>query len=415
MAKLSAMQSPKTKFPQADGRQEVLTRQRKLKMARSAHAYVRGNTEQFYTWLRSDQGLAVPQGPAIWICGDCHVGNLGPIADAQGKVDVQIRDLDQTVIGNPAHDLIRLGLSLASAARGSNLPGVTTARMIEQMMEGYEQAFIDVEKGTDPAGAEPEVAKIAMRDALRRKWRHLAQERIKDATPKIPLGSRFWPLTEDERAGINRLFEHETVRRLVTSLRSRDDNASVEVLDAAYWMKGCSSLGKLRYAVLLGIDGKRGQLCLMDVKEAIKTVAPHHPDAEMPADDAERVVAGARHLSPALGERMLATKLQDHSVFLRELLPQDLKFEIEQLSLNEAVKVAEFLAAVTGKAHARQMDQGTRQAWREELKRNRSKTLDAPSWLWSSVLSLLVAHEGAYLEHCRVYALPEGAQETAGK
>jgi uncharacterized protein (DUF2252 family) len=26
---------------------------------------------------------------------------------------IQIRDLDQTVIGNPAHDLIRLGLSLA--------------------------------------------------------------------------------------------------------------------------------------------------------------------------------------------------------------------------------------------------------------------------------------------------------------
>jgi uncharacterized protein (DUF2252 family) len=37
----------------------------------------------------------------------------------------------------------------------------------------------------------------------------------------------------------------------------------VEVVEAAYWMKGCSSLGRLRYAVLLGIgekkesDGKR--------------------------------------------------------------------------------------------------------------------------------------------------------------
>jgi uncharacterized protein (DUF2252 family) len=27
----------------------------------------------------------------------------------------------------------------------------------------------------------------------------------------------------------------------------------VEVLDAAYWMKGCSSLGRLRFAVLLGV------------------------------------------------------------------------------------------------------------------------------------------------------------------
>ena len=80
---------------------------------------------------------SLPAGPAIWICGDCHLGNLGPIANLQGGVEIQIRDLDQTVIGNPAHDLIRLGLSLAMAARGSDLPGVTTAVMLEQLMEGY--------------------------------------------------------------------------------------------------------------------------------------------------------------------------------------------------------------------------------------------------------------------------------------
>ena len=49
--------------------------------------------------------------------------NLGPLADADGHIDIQIRDLDQTVIGNPAHDLVRLGLSLASAARGADLSG----------------------------------------------------------------------------------------------------------------------------------------------------------------------------------------------------------------------------------------------------------------------------------------------------
>ncbi len=82
---------------------------RKLKMARSAHAYVRGNTLQFYEWLNAGSGDKLPQGPPIWICGDCHVGNLGPVANAEGKVEIEIRDLDQTVIGNPAHDLVRLG------------------------------------------------------------------------------------------------------------------------------------------------------------------------------------------------------------------------------------------------------------------------------------------------------------------
>src|ERR1700733_7616464 len=124
-----------------DNRQMVLEERRKLKMARSAHAYVRGNTLQFYEWLKAGSGDKLPQGPPIWICGDCHVGNLGPVANADGKVEIEIRDLDQTVIGNPAHDLIRLGLSLATAARGSDLPGVTTAMMMEHIVEGYQNAL----------------------------------------------------------------------------------------------------------------------------------------------------------------------------------------------------------------------------------------------------------------------------------
>src|SRR5580692_10222346 len=97
-------------------RQDVLARTRNLKMAQSSHRYVRGSTIKFYEWLESADAK-IPAGPAIWICGDCHIGNLGPLADAKGRVAIQIRDLDQTVIGNPVHDIIRLGLSLASAAR----------------------------------------------------------------------------------------------------------------------------------------------------------------------------------------------------------------------------------------------------------------------------------------------------------
>lgn len=66
----------------------------RLKMACSAHAYVRGSTLKFYEWLDSSTGRSVPQGPPVWICGDCHLGNLGPVADASGRVKIAIRDLD---------------------------------------------------------------------------------------------------------------------------------------------------------------------------------------------------------------------------------------------------------------------------------------------------------------------------------
>lgn len=380
---------------------------RNLKMARSAHAYVRGNTLQFYRWLAEAGRDIVPEGPPVWICGDCHLGNLGPVANAKGRVEIEIRDLDQTVIGNPAHDLIRLGLSLASASRGSNLPGMTTAFILEEMIQGYEQALAHPdEKPKDKEITKP--VRFVLKEALNRKWRHLARERIEDTKPTIPLGRQFWALLNKEKAEIKRLFQTEDVQKLLTRLHDRKDGTKIRFVDAAYWVKGCSSLGRLRYAVLVGI-GKH-DYGLVDIKEAVPAAAPHPVGVRMPRDHAQRVVEGARTISPYLGDRMLPARFLERPVVLRELLPQDLKLEMDQLTREEATEAARFLAGVVGKAHARQMDAGTRKKWRDDLGRCRTKKLDAPSWLWKSVVDLIASHELAYLEHCRLYALELGSK-----
>ena len=117
-----------------------------------------------------------------------------------------------------------------------------------------------------------------------------------------------------------------------------------------------------------------------------------------------RVIGCQGPPGPCLGGRMVASHLGRRPVFVRELLPQDLKIEIDRLTTKQAEKAASFLAGVVGKAHARQMDNATRKGWIKELNRHRSKSLDAPSWLWSSVVALIGKHEVAYLEHCRKYA-----------
>jgi uncharacterized protein (DUF2252 family) len=53
------------------------------------------------------------------------------------------------------------------------------------------------------------------------------------------------------------------------------------------------------------------------------------------------------------------------------------------------------------------MDAAERRTWLAELGRSRSKSLDAPSWLWNSVVELVSLHEAAYLEHCRRWALDD--------
>ena len=87
------------------GRVEALEHSRALKMARSTHAYVRGNTTKFYEWLaESPTARRLPKGPAIWICGNCHLGNLGPVAAADEKVEDPARISDMT---GPAPPFVR--------------------------------------------------------------------------------------------------------------------------------------------------------------------------------------------------------------------------------------------------------------------------------------------------------------------
>jgi len=374
-------------------------------MARDAHAYVRGSTQRFYEWLATTQGRSVPQGPTIWICGDAHVGNLGPIARCDQRIEVELRDLDQTAPGNPAHDLIRLALSLAMAARSSDLPGVVTARLVEELMTGYLEAFAHGEASAPETRSA--AVRFAVRDALRRKWRHLHRERL-GKKPKFRWGRRFLPLTAEERSALSEFLDRERVRKLVTSLECRDDAAQIRLRDAAFWVKGCSSLGLWRCAALIevvGHDQAHGGYSLLDVKQAIATVAPISDARQLPVHHGERVVLGAQALSPTLGARMLSGTILDRAVFVRELMPQDLKLELAMLDDIEARATARALAGILGQAHARQLDAADRQKWRNELESAATRSLDAPTWLWSSVIDLIGIHERAYLEHCRRFAL----------
>jgi len=77
----------------------------------------------------------------------------------------------------------------------------------------------------------------------------------------------------------------DAVRSSILSLNGREVDDRVRLLDAAYWMKRCSSLGKLRYAVLVGIGGSKkmpGEYALIDLKEAVDAVAPAAAYAEIP-------------------------------------------------------------------------------------------------------------------------------------
>jgi uncharacterized protein (DUF2252 family) len=259
------------------------------------------------------------------------------------------------------HDLLRLGLSLAMAVRSSDLPGVTTALMIEEMIAGYLVGLGG--RSTKANIKEIEPIRRVMRSAKNRQWRHLARERIEDVKPTIPLGPKFWALTKQERDEVQDLMDGDDVHNLFRWLGGGEVRR-IELLDAAYWMKGCSSLGLLRYALLVAVGGKNEEeYRLLDIKETAKAAAPRSKAAKIPANNADRVIAGACALSPFLGERMISTRIAGRNVFVRELRPQDMKFELEGLRQGEAVAIGRLMAAVVGRAHGRQLTAVDRTGW----------------------------------------------------
>jgi uncharacterized protein (DUF2252 family) len=276
--------------------------------------------------------------------------------------------------------------------------------MLEEVIVGYVAGL----SGRSPKIGSKDLEPIrrVMREARSRRWRHLAEERIEDVEPKIPLGRKFWSLTKDERRELQELIEGESLQNLIRRVVGSEDEEPIRLLDAAYWMKGCSSLGPLRYAVLVGVgDKKHSQYRLLDVKEAVSPAAPFSNRASMPSNNAERVVAGANALSPYLGERMIAAHVARKQIFVRELRPQDLKFELKNLQRTEAVAIAGLMARVVGRAHGSQMTLPERRTWAREIKVRHKKGINAPRWLWNGLLDLTALHEKAYLEHCRLYAL----------
>ena len=98
--------------------------------------------------------------------------------------------------------------------------------------------------------------------------------------------------------------------------------------------------------------------------------APPRKKASIPAGTWRQ--GGRRGSSPVavLRRRMVAARLLDRSIFIRELLPQDMKIEVKRLTEDEAKNVAAIWRWYWEK---RMFAKCTRKEWLKDLQRNRSK------------------------------------------
>jgi len=165
--------------------------------------------------------------------------------------------------------------TLSMSSRGKEVAGIIAAIINATIGALYEEALSDdIERGKDKI-YRPKRIQDLLEHSVRRRWRQLALERLESVKPVLPVGKKFWALTPEEHTALVRLFEQKPIRAMVTGLQGRESSDAVTMVDAAYWIKGCSSLGRLRYAVMLRVsEGKGSAICLVDIKEGVTAAAP---------------------------------------------------------------------------------------------------------------------------------------------
>ena len=130
--------------------------------------------------------------------------------------------------------------------------------------------------------------------------------------PAIPLGSKFWALSQIRTERDRRAIPDAGAASSGDVVEVARRRSQVEVVDAAYWMKGCSSSaclrfagaahGRLRQEARHGADGYQG---------GRHRGGAALPAEEMPKDQAERVVEGA--IEPVAASRQANGGRQDRS------------------------------------------------------------------------------------------------------
>jgi hypothetical protein len=85
---------------------------------------------------------------------------------------VQIRDLDQAVIGNPVQIWCGSVCHWHLHSADSDLPGVTTARILEELVVGYQDALSTGFETDKDKSHRPKPIQTLLAQSARRRWRH---------------------------------------------------------------------------------------------------------------------------------------------------------------------------------------------------------------------------------------------------
>jgi uncharacterized protein (DUF2252 family) len=229
---------------------------RKLaRMSESAFAFFRGTFHVFAFDILEGPFHEWPAMAAHGaMIGDLHTENFGTFRAVSGDIVYDINDFDETTTSLYDYDLRRLTTSIALAAfdNAQTLTQVTAA--VERCARGYLETLVQLAPVKTRADfeklKEAKEVHAVLSDAKEQSrpdmMRKLAVQGVDGHFAFKPADS-FTPVNAEVRAAVMAALPH-----FLKSLAPRHDATKYTFQDVVFRYAGCGSLGRQRYALLLG-------------------------------------------------------------------------------------------------------------------------------------------------------------------
>lgn len=294
-------------------------------LAKSPFSFFRGT---FHLMALDVLRARVPESerraPDALIVGDLHLENFGVYRGASGKLVFDVNDFDDVGMGPADFDLLRL---CTSAFLLTDVPLASRTAAAEALAGGWQEGVQRIGGRFPVRSFDDAKADEPVRSLLEQHRGRTQLEQLLKATEDRG-HRRFAELGEQPRyARLGKATEAMVRRALAESLVALeqlrvDVSSTWEVLDVAYRFKGNGSLGRQRFAALLGRGDARR---LLELKEARNSCLDDALERPCSPQRARAQTASIRRLQGSPWPRVASTHLGPLPALVREVQAEEEK------------------------------------------------------------------------------------------
>ncbi len=287
-------------------------------MRASPFAFYRGTCHLFHDRL-PESGL-FRSAPPVWSCGDLHLENFGTYKGDNRLVYFDINDFDEAAMAPATVDLVRAATSLVVAGTSARLGNASINALLQNFLMTYRQTLATGKSSWVEAETSHGLIRELFRQAGQRTRAAFLERRTKRVRGRRRFridGARLLPVAPATYAGV--------VAFIDAFARSQPHPDFFRVLDVARRVAGTGSLGVDRFAILVEGKGSPDANYLLDLKEAMPSVAAMHWPTLQPAwpSQAQRICSIQYRMQATPMAFLHALPWKGASYVLRALQPSE--------------------------------------------------------------------------------------------